>query len=507
MSDNKIAALLRSDASIVLIEAPAGCGKTFQAASYAADISSLIKRGKILVLTHTHAACSVIAAATNQVRSHVEIQTLDSFINQIAKAYRIPLNLPEDVSMWARENGYEELADKVALFMRSNPMICRHLALHYPVIICDEHQDSNRAQDELVQLINSQGALLRIFGDPMQIIPAGATQDEVVSETESRWEALKSISEFGELNTPHRWEKTNPALGEWVLTARKNIKEGLAIDLSINLPEGLTVVYAENGAEGNAPYRLVPEDWKDINGVVFEKSQMLILAGQKRTIEGIRSGLGRKFPIWEGHTRSSLETFLSSITDSDKESKVASFVKFLQGVMVGFNDSKYANILTREINNPTKKPRGNIPPHLKMMGQFINAEPNHKGFSKAAMYLKDLIKNDTQGFSELKIDYPRELDDFIKIGDFDEPISGYAEISQRRSRAHPKPQFKSLSTIHKSKGLEADSVVIIACDEAHFPKRKSKGNLLYVALSRATKKVSLVVSKKNPTTYLQLNSV
>ena len=95
MTDEEVANLLRSEAPIVVIEAPAGCGKTHQAACYASDKAANLKSGRLLVLTHTHAACSVIAERTQDYRDKIDIRTLDSLINQIATAYRLSLDLPE----------------------------------------------------------------------------------------------------------------------------------------------------------------------------------------------------------------------------------------------------------------------------------------------------------------------------------------------------------------------------------------------------------------------------
>ena len=63
MSDASVANALRSNARLVVIEAPAGCGKTYQGAEYARDVAPLIGRGRLLILTHTHAACDVFASA------------------------------------------------------------------------------------------------------------------------------------------------------------------------------------------------------------------------------------------------------------------------------------------------------------------------------------------------------------------------------------------------------------------------------------------------------------
>ena len=506
MTDEEVANLLQSNASVVVIEAPAGCGKTHQAASYAVDAAASLKSAKLLVLTHTHAACSVIAERTQEYHDKIDIRTLDSLTNQIATAYRLSLELPEDVSAWARQYGYELLATKVSSLLRSNPIIVKHLAKLFPIVICDEHQDSNKAQDEIVQLLAKQGVLLRVFGDPMQIIPGGRGQNAVAAAALARWDALKDESAFGELETPHRWRITNPDLGEWILSARENLKNGQPINLRRRLPRGINVRFAENGSPMPTNYQLTPENWRDLNALLNEDKQMLLIAGSNATIQSLRGTFRPRFPIWEGHTRNYLEKFIEALNDvaSNLTTKALAFVDCLKSLLVGFSGSRYGDRLIQEVTAPSNNPRGQIPPQLRLMAEFIRAEPDHIGFCKAAEHLKGLIIQNADGFSNLHIDYQRELDDLIKLKGYNDLLTGFAEISKRRSRAHPKPPRKALSTVHKSKGLEAEHVFVFACDGGHFPETHVKRNLLYVALSRATESVTIIASRNNRSPLVEI---
>jgi CRISPR/Cas system-associated endonuclease/helicase Cas3 len=96
VSDASVRAALRSDEMLVVIEAPAGCGKTHQGADYALEMAGTSK-GRLLILTHTHAACSVFAERTRGVGSLVEIRTIDSLISQVANAYH---DVRERVPNW-----------------------------------------------------------------------------------------------------------------------------------------------------------------------------------------------------------------------------------------------------------------------------------------------------------------------------------------------------------------------------------------------------------------------
>lgn len=164
MSDDTVRAALRSDAPLVLVEAPAGCGKTHQGADYAREMAAEGNSGRLLILTHTHAACSMFSARTKGVGSRIEIRTIDSVIGQIASAYHAGLQLPADIAGWVRqrEEGHAELALKVARLLNRYPMIASSLVQRHPIVICDEHQDSSGNQHSVVMALLGQGAKLQI---------------------------------------------------------------------------------------------------------------------------------------------------------------------------------------------------------------------------------------------------------------------------------------------------------------------------------------------------------
>ncbi len=281
MSDERVAALLDSDAPLVVIGAPAGCGKTYQGAGYARRAASRLERGRVLILTHTHAACGVFDKETSHDRSKVEIRTIDSLIVQIASAYHRSLALPADVSAWARhhpEGGYDKLASRVARLLSCHPMVRKALTLRYPVVIGDEHQDSNAGQHALIMALQKAGARTRIFGDPMQsLYPERAKSAAAAGR--ARWDELKSAGAYDELSYPHRWDDGSPELGRWVLDARAALKARRPIDLTGPLPTGLTVLPVDNLAQERTGFRLSDEDRKPLDRIINVVPGFLILTG------------------------------------------------------------------------------------------------------------------------------------------------------------------------------------------------------------------------------------
>lgn len=112
MSDASVAEALRSTAHRVVIEAPAGTGKTHQAASYARHAAGhLLKGQRVLILAHTHAACDVFSARTSDLGDAAHVGTIDSLVAMIAKAYHRALDLPADIHAWSISHGAESHAE------------------------------------------------------------------------------------------------------------------------------------------------------------------------------------------------------------------------------------------------------------------------------------------------------------------------------------------------------------------------------------------------------------
>lgn len=504
MKDEEVADLLDSGEPLVLVEAPAGCGKTFQGAAYAARAALNLTVGRILILTHTHAACAAFAQATQTTRRKVEIRTIDSLIVQIATAYHKSLNLPPDPAAWARRqgpNGYGALATRVASLVQQHPFIAEAMAERFPVIISDEHQDASPDQHAIILTLGYAGSRLRIFGDPMQGIYVNRLAGEEIS---ARWEGLKATSSFGNLDTPHRWKDGTPALGDWCLMARESLKSGQPIDLTGAVPQGLKVLFAENAAMGRG-FRLSGPERAPIDKIVRGNRSMLILTPQRDMTEALAAFWNRAIPIWEGHTRPALDD-LMGVIDADAGDAVAvsrALVNFMGRVATGFSPSSHGNVLIQEVADGCLRKRRGKPARIQQLGRVILAEPNHRGVAKVLAQIAQFRQENVAGFDAIKIDYPREYREATRLGEFDDPHVGLAEVHRRRTFARPMPAMRAISTIHKAKGLECNNALILPCDNRFSASLYSRCRL-YVAISRAKTSLTLVVSRHSPSPLLKL---
>lgn len=499
MSDASVCAALRSETPLVVIEAPAGCGKTHQGSEYAIDaVGGLPEHGRVLLLAHTHAACDVFSQRTPHLRHRVEVRTIDSLVVELAAAYHLPLGLPADPVTWARTRGhsYEQLAGKVAALLNAAPVIERMLARRYPLIICDEHQDANPGQHAIVMALRRGGAALRIFGDPMQRI-YGTTTAKALATADAEWSALRAASVTDELETPHRWG-TDPALGEWILAARTTLREGRALDLTGAVPASVRILPAESIAQNRRGYRVSRAERAPIDAVVASAARLLVLTLHNDTVLALRAFFNGRLPIWEGHVRDALDRLATTTQEhaGDPGTITEAAVAFLGEVCKGFSASTFGNVLVAEVRAGCTAARRGKPATLQALGRLLLAEPNHRGVAKLLRRVSVLMETDPL-FADVRLDYRREFWDAVTLGDFATPDAGVAEISRRRTARHPAPPDRAISTIHKAKGLECEAVLLVPCDATTFPDTPAARRKLYVAMSRAAAALTFVVSRAN----------
>jgi hypothetical protein len=503
VSDASVRTALRSDAPLVAVEAPAGCGKTTQGAEYAREIA-LAGGSRLLILTHTHAACSVFSDRTKGAGSRIEIRTIDGVIAHIAAVYHTGLGLPADIAAWVRQRreGHADLALKVAALLKRYPMIAASMAQRHPVVICDEHQDSSGDQHSVVMTLLEQGARLRVFADPMQKIFKDRTARGTCPPCD--WNNFtRQAQAFEQLDIPHRWATGCSELGQWTLMARASLKAGKAIDLRNGLPPSVNIVFAENQARKPLDYQLASADRKPIDA--FEKCQasLLILTHFNDTARSLRGFFNRRIPLWEGHTRSGLEKLVDAIRASqgDRAALASAIVDFMGDVGKGFSPSGFGDKFKEEAREGCTAMRRGKPATIQELARLLVVEADHRGVAKMLRRLSELRTTD-RNFADIEMDCHREFWDAIHLGNFETADAGLAEITNRRTYTRPKPPEKAISIIHKAKGLECGSVIVMPCDAKNFPDKPDARCLLYVALSRANSRLMLVVPRSSPSPLL-----
>jgi hypothetical protein len=507
VKNEDVAALLRCDEPLVIVEAPAGCGKTYQGAAYARDAVATLERGKLLVLAHTHASCGVFADRTKTAGSRVEIRTIASFAVEIAAAYYKVLGLPEDAESWAWKDGgagFDIIASKCATLLIRHPMIADALARRYPLVVCDEHQDCTEDQHSILVALHAAGARMRVFGDPLQRLYTGKTEAAAKKDAQ-RWDGLKARGKFAELEKPHRWADGSPELGEWILEARRALLAGKPIDLTGSLPSGLTIVRADNTSPVRLQYQLSWGDRQAINSVMFADGPLMAMAINNEQVRAVNAAFGRRLRVWEGQTREALAELVEAAgTSKGNAAEIGkALIAFVNSFSAGFSMTTHGDRLLREIDEGCAKSVRGKPLLIQNIAKAIQEQPDHKGLASALRLIDTYVAGSLAGFTEVKIDHKTEFAEAIRLGQFTTVEEGALELSRRRTHLRRLPPARTISTIHKAKGHECQNALVIPCDSQFSGSYYSKCRI-YVALSRASHRLTLVIPRSKASNLIKI---
>lgn len=124
--------------------------------------------------------------------------------------------------------------------------------------------------------------------------------------------------------------------------------------------------------------------------------------------------------------------------------------------------------------------------------------------AKAIRQVNEFMVSRAEGFTDIKIDLWREFREAQTLTQFSDATKAFAEITMRRSVTRPKPPSKSISTVHKAKGLECNNVMLVHCDGKSFGDTLYGRCKLYVAISRAKSSLTFVVPNNDPSPLLTI---
>lgn len=486
MSIEDVRETLRSDAGVVIVEAPAGCGKTHEAADAAVDLAATIGAGQeVLLLAHTNAAVQEFQRRSRSAGAAVRALTLDAFALEVLSAYARSLDLPSPLRPGTSGGvAFRELAAKMVELLRRAPSVARWIAVHYPVVVLDEHQDARSEQHELVMQLRGAGSRLRIFGDPMQAIYEFGDAESV-----DWYNVVAGADACVTLNDPWRW-RDNPELGSWVLEARDVLRRGGTLPLD-TAPESVTVkelwdmddappFYSTN--VGGQVIWCIRQHLNDCTGSV------VILVRNKPHELGIRRAMPDELVLHEGAELDLARAAVSEALGAQNPRDLAlAAVSLLDKVSTGLQEKLQQDIgkslLADSINAGRRQ---KVLPILRCL-EPIYGDATVAGWARAVDCLRrslpDFVRLHMPG-TMWAVGQLAHLDE----GDAEEMLD---EVLRSRKLSMGLPE-RSVMTIHKSKGHQFDHVVVALCGATPFPDSDEGRKLLYVALSRARRTVHIL---------------
>jgi len=285
-------------------------------------------------------------------------------------------------------------------------------------------------------------------------------------------------------------------LGDWVLAARAALEQGEPIDLRGDLPQGLRLILSTN--VGNRGQFRLDAEAATVRTLVRQSNSLLVLAPTQDLVANLHAFFGRTIRIWEGHSRDALRQLSQSCAENAGNALLlaGATCDFIHAVTTGFTADRRQQ-LQREIFDGAQRARQGIPAEMQAIARCILEAPNHVGVARALQRLR-LAATPQGALSSVKVDFHRELREASQLDQFTDPIQGQIELTRRRTSAGASMPNRAISTIHKAKGLERRDVLIMPCDASTFSSTDYKRCVAYVALSRATHSLTLVMSPARP---------
>lgn len=486
---------IAGDEPVLLIEAPAGYGKTTEAVRATSTIAPTLPPGKkVLFLTHTNGARENFNKRLGS--GAAEMLTIHALAARIVETFARPLGLPRPLEPHLGKPSFAEMISLAVHVLDNRREVAAGLAARYPVILVDEYQDCGQGQHDLVFLIARAGeARLRLFGDHLQGI--FGREDEGAPSVD--FAAMEKEHPSVALTTAHRWAQ-NPGMQGFVVAARGALDGGRAIDVR-NPPPCVRVVRWDGPVPG-AGQKGGAAGCFDAVKAAAPRTGAMIISHHNSHVRGLGKRLPMLGSLHEGSdtegARKALQQAVEAAGDpvaltaaladtmtklgtglQKKEREQLSEVCTAAGIELGSKKkiAELAGLCGGLYEEPT------VDRWLSCLRRVLDGEHglSWKVFRRDQLYLLAAL-------------HP---------GDGESPLALLHQESQARSARRRKPT-RGFMTIHKAKGLEFDSVIVPYCSGADFPDTPYGRKLLYVALSRPQREVHLLVPNEDPSPLLQL---
>lgn len=218
-------------------------------------------------------------------------------------------------------------------------------------------------------------------------------------------------------------------------------------------------------------------------------------------MQAIRAALGRSMPVWEGLRAPPCRRSRSGWPAAPTllRSPKLRWPSCRKPVPAFLTASSPRGCVAR---SPAAAPgrRGESLRRFRPWRAGSSTSPTTRVSAPFFQFLHGAIKEQAD-FAGLHVDYPREYWEAVRLCAATDLRSGLAEQARLNAQIRRLPPPRAISTIHKAKGLEAPNVMIMPCDGATF--RENDRRPLYVAISRASRRLTLVVSRSNPSPIVE----
>ncbi len=405
---------------------------------------------------------------------------------------------------------FDDLLLKVVELFNKNKNILEKYQNFFKYIHVDEYQDTNKIQNEIVELLAQKHKNLCVVGDTDQNIYSWrGAQIKNMLHFEKKYPESKTI--FLEQN--YRSTKNILAVANKIIE-KNNFR--IPKNLFTENEEGSKIGIFEARNETDEAHFIALKSKNLIEeGVKPDEIAVLFRANfQSRALEEafISYGIGYQMIGTKFFERKEIKDILSYVKASLNEDFTSDFVRAISSPPRGVGKTTIQKLLDNkieEIPTSTKIKIESFQNLLKSFGQILIMEKPSVAIKKIITdsgieKMFDLKKEDDverlENIMELvslathydHLDPEEGINQFLTDGSL---VSDADEISSKKDGVH-------LMTVHASKGLEFDYVFISGLESDLFPHTKfgetktgedseEERRLFYVALTRARKKLFL----------------
>lgn len=483
--------------------APAGHGKT----TAIAECLNLCPEDTChLVLTHTHAGIASLKKKfkeRNIAPSKYQLETIDGFAQRYVIAFLGMSVLPS-----YPDKEYFSVAVKKCTEILQSSTVQKIIELSFNGVFVDEYQDCTISQHNMIMAL-AQNMPLHILGDPLQGI--FDFEKEGVIDFERDLPEL-FFRRFNMLNIPWRWAKTNPCLGDIILTWRDKLQTKVNSMELTNCPD--KHLYVEIAPEHDNDFDTDYIKWRNSIINKYETANTLILCpsyiardeyGNEVRKGDINDRLKLKLRFDFKHQYILLDA-LDGKTYYDKSKKIDDYIDLCKkslraDKLYHFRDLLDSLYINKDFIKTWIKKEKRKPAHflkktkLEEQSQSNKLQDLYNSYITApsinSLFLVLGCVINMQGYKNQRADF---MNDILRCmsSAIESQISVTEAMYRQRSQIRHigrKIGGKCIGTTLLTKGLEFDTVILLDADK--FSDKRH----FYVAISRACETLVLITNQ------------
>ena len=398
------------------------------------------------------------------------MKTLDSFSLELLSPYAalwnlpVPLRPPRSIP----RDWFPTVRRKACRLLEVKGEIAEAIVARFPVIFADEHQDASLYHHAMLMRLAASGAKIRMFGDGLQAI---LTFDPTIPG----WDALMSDIPTLSLSGSWRWT-ANPDLGEWIADARTCLRAAKPISLR-KVPQCVRVVRTgrvSRWSRDSTVLRYLAE--------LADEDSLVVLGRRNDEVKEVARTPALRIVVNEGSDIAAAEGFIEEVIAGvgDAPRLAVELVDFMKSL--GTLDAKIVAAITRLDGSSTNSA-------VRSVVRELNSHSDLSGVIRATIAAKRDAK-----ILGWEVVHPLALHTVVSL-----PADASADdmrnlmYQAQRSASETAMPPRCASTIHKAKGREFSHVVLPSLDSATFGASHEDRQLLYVALSRATERLTMLI--------------